>query len=88
MNDQITELAELANIFFTVNNKVVTIRRQEVGPEDLSKDVLEKFVESIVKKFDDILLLEQLDCVGNKDKQAQVRVERLREKVKTYFGVE
>lgn len=48
----------------------------------------EKFAESIVQKFDDILVLEQLDCVGNKDKQAVERVERLREKVKTYFGVE
>lgn len=48
----------------------------------------EKFAELIVKKFDDILLLEHLDCVGNKDRKVAERVQRLREKVKTYFGVE
>ena len=46
------------------------------------------FAQLIVWKFDDILVLEHLDCVGNKDKQAVERVQRLREKVKTYFGVE
>jgi len=45
------------------------------------------FAELLVKKFDDILILEYLDCVGNKDKQAAERVQRLCEKVKTYFGV-
>ena len=48
---------------------------------------LERFAEKIVKKFDDILVLEHLDCVGNQDKQAAQRIDRLREKVKTYFGV-
>jgi hypothetical protein len=49
---------------------------------------LEKFAKLMVKKFDDILVLEYLDCVGNRDKPAAERVEQLREKVKTYFGVE
>ena len=46
------------------------------------------FSELIVEKFDDILVLELVDCIGNQDKQAEQRIERLRERVKTYFGVE
>ena len=46
------------------------------------------FAELLIEKFDDILVLEYVDCIGNKDKQAEERVQRLREKVKTYFGVE
>ena len=48
----------------------------------------QKFAELIIKKVDDILVLEYLDCVGNKDKLAAERIQRLQEKVKTYFGVE
>lgn len=48
---------------------------------------LDKFAELIVQKFDDILVLEYLDCVGNKDKQTGERIQRLRKKVSTYFGV-
>ncbi len=55
---------------------------------DWQRDFDDKFAELLVKKFDDILLLEHLDCVGNKDKQSMERIQRLREKVKTYFGVE
>lgn len=55
---------------------------------EISKEGLDKFAMLIVQKFDDILVLEHLDCVGNKDKQMAERVQRLREKVKTYFGVE
>ena len=49
---------------------------------------LEKFAELIVKKFDDILLLQQLDCIGNHDKQSAELIEQIRDKTKTYFGVE
>lgn len=48
----------------------------------------EKFAELMVKKFDDILLLQQLDCIGNKDKKYAELVEQIRTKTKTYFGVE
>jgi hypothetical protein len=47
-----------------------------------------KFAELIVKKFDDILLLQQLDCIGNHDKQSAELIEKIRDKTKTYFGVE
>ena len=49
---------------------------------------LEKFAELIVKKFDDILLLQQLDCIGNHDKKSAELIEKIRDKTKTYFGVE
>jgi hypothetical protein len=48
----------------------------------------EKFAELIVKKFDDILLLQQLDCIGNHDKKSAELIEKIRDKTKTYFGVE
>ena len=48
----------------------------------------QKFAELIVKKFDDILLLQQLDCIGNHDKQSAELIEQIRDKTKTYFGVE
>jgi len=48
----------------------------------------EKFAELIVQKFDDILVLEYLDCVGSQDSQSKQRIQLLREKVKIYFGVE
>ena len=74
MNERIKLLAEQAN--FTEQNIL-----------DMSPG-FERFVELIVQKFDDILVLEHLDCVGNKDKKAMERVRRLRERVKIYFGVE
>jgi hypothetical protein len=79
MNERIKELAEQATgkeYWSNVQNKYV---------RDFDK---EKFAEMLVKKFDDILVLEYVDCIGNQDKQAEERIERLREKVKTYFGVE
>lgn len=48
----------------------------------------EKFAELIVQKFDDILVLEYLDCVGSQDNQSKQRIKQLREKAKTYFGIE
>ena len=76
MNERIKELMDQAGI------DVEAVENLGEMPTAL------KFAELIVKKFDDILVLEQLDCVGNEDKPAAKRVERLREKVKTYFGVE
>jgi hypothetical protein len=53
-----------------------------------TEDFNEKFAELIVKKFDDILLLEQLDCIGNHDKKSAELIEKIRLNTKTYFGVE
>lgn len=47
-----------------------------------------KFAELMVSKFDDILLLQYLDCIGNHDKKSAELIEQIREKIKTYFGVE
>ena len=74
MNERIQELAKQAGIFY--------YRKGQLQVDT------EKFAELMVKKFDDILVLEYLDCVGNEDKQAAERIQRLQEKVKTYFGVE
>lgn len=48
---------------------------------------LNRFAVLIVEKFDTILTLEYLDCVGNNDKKGAKRVQLLREKVKKYFGI-
>ena len=48
---------------------------------------LNKFAELIVEKFDIILALEYLDCVGNNNKTGANRVQLLRERVKEYFGM-
>ena len=74
MNERIRQLAEQAN--FSEQNIL-----------DMSPG-FEKFAELIVKKFDDILLLQQLDCIGNHDKQSAELIEQIRDKTKTYFGVE
>lgn len=67
------------------------------GTGTLTKDILweqpnkfnpEKFAELMVKKFDDILMLEQLDCIGNMDKKSVLLLDKIRERMKTYFGVE
>jgi hypothetical protein len=81
MNERIKELAKQAGVFagdfagaglYSIHNK----------------DEVEKFAELIVQKFDDILILEYLDCVGSQDNQSKQRIQLLREKVKIYFGVE
>jgi hypothetical protein len=46
-----------------------------------------KFAELLVKKFDDILLLQQLDSIGNRDKKSTELIEKIRLNTKTYFGV-
>ena len=76
MNERIKELIKQHGINITIDG---------LG---YGEGNVEGLAELIVKKFDDILVLEYLDCVGNADKPAAERVERLREKVKTYFGVE
>jgi hypothetical protein len=82
MNERFKELAKQAGMVMYPTG--IDIKENTLwGDRNISK-----FAELIVEKFDDILVLEQLDCVGNKDKQAEERIERLREKVKTYFGVE
>jgi len=58
------------------------------GTYSLDESHLQKFAELIVKKFDDILLLQQLDCIGNHDKKSAELIEKIRDKTKTYFGVE
>lgn len=79
MNERIKELSKEAFEYALI---------QHPGSDEFQPIWTEKFAELIVEKFDNILVLEHLDCVGNRDKQAAERVERLREKVKTYFGVE
>ena len=49
---------------------------------------LEKFAELMIEKFDLILANEYLDCVGENDKKSQSRIDRLRSRVKEYFGVD
>ena len=92
MNERIKELREQVSIDMHLHN-IEDIRAMEgcfgfEGGNKIVNDYIEKFAELMVKKFDDILVLEHLDCVGNRDKQAEERIEQLREKVKTYFGVE
>ena len=48
----------------------------------------EKFAELMIEQFDRILVNEYLDCVGENDKKSQFRIDRLRNRIKEYFGVE
>ena len=87
MNERIKEVVKQAGGHFSTHT-LTSYPAQHRESIQLWDKNIEKFAELMVKKFDDILVLEYLDCVGNEDKPAAERVERLREKVKTYFGVE
>jgi acyl-CoA reductase-like NAD-dependent aldehyde dehydrogenase len=78
MNERIKKLAEQASQQ-SPDGYPVTF--------EYTDQYVKKFAELLIKKFDDILLLEYIDCVGNKDKKAADRIARLRGKVETYFGV-
>ncbi len=82
MNERVKKIAEQVGGF-------VSLSHEHENKLILSgEDTIEKFAELIVKKFDDILILEQLDCIGNKDKKAAALIEKIRNNTKTYFGVE
>jgi ABC-type Zn uptake system ZnuABC Zn-binding protein ZnuA len=72
MNERIKELAKQTGIWF-------------VTPRE---DLLSDFADQMAKKFDDILLLQYLDCIGNNDKKSAELIETIRNKTKTYFRVE
>jgi hypothetical protein len=55
---------------------------------DIDPRRVKVFAELMAKKFDDILLLQQLDCIGNHDRKSAELIEKIRDKTKTYFGVE
>jgi predicted nucleotide-binding protein (sugar kinase/HSP70/actin superfamily) len=78
MNERIKQLAEQATTY---------IEPTSTSGEGWIFDK-EKFAELMLKKFDDILMLEQLDCIGNMDKKSVLLLDKIRERTKTYFGVE
>ena len=89
MNERIQELSVEAWRF--TSNEVAYLSRihNRSYSQDEVTDIFEvKFAELMVNKFDNILLLQQLDCIGNHDKKSAELIEQIRAKTKTYFGVE
>ena len=87
MNDQIEKLFEHVR----VNEQIERLAKESGCTIDrlgFGEGNLEKFAKLMVKKFDDILILEQLDCIGNMDKKSVLLLDKIRERTKTYFGVE
>jgi hypothetical protein len=85
MNERIRELAEQARI--TISG-YADDNSGYYEPSGSSPEELEKFAELMIEQFDLILANEYLDCVGENDKKSQFRIDRLRERVKEYFGVD
>jgi hypothetical protein len=89
MNERIKEL--LKQTGFTVARGWGL---KDTVPEDVFianvcvSNEVKKFTELMIEQFDLILANEYLDCVGENDKKSQFRIDRLRERVKEYFGVE
>jgi hypothetical protein len=78
MNERIKEIAIKAGLIAPCGSDLEGLREFDYR----------MFAKLIVKKFDDILVLEYLDCAGENDKKAQFRIDRLRNRVEEYFGVE
>ena len=78
MNKQIQELIKQATVL--TDNPDERVQRLQLNPALL--------VELVVKKFDNILILQKLDCIGNNDKKSAELIEKIRDNTKTYFGVE
>lgn len=85
MNERIKKLAVKAQIYFTYDRGPGT--DNELQAAEITQSDFEKFAELMVEQFDLILVNEYLDCVGENDKKSQFRVDRLRKRVKEYFGV-
>ena len=88
MNDRIREIAKQAYI---ADASKLPNWKFKPETEFLLKQLggfNEKFAELMVEQFDRILVNEYLDCVGENDTKSQFRIDRLRERVKEYFGVE
>jgi hypothetical protein len=81
MNERIRELAEQAELYAVRDNSSMLL-------ENWKKHYTEKLDELMVEEFDLIRANEYLDCVGENDKKSQVRIDRLRNRVKEYLGVE
>ena len=89
MNERIQELSVEAWRF--TSNEVAHLSRihNRSYSQDEVTDIFEvKFAELMVNKFDNILLLQQLDCVGNYDKGCADTIQKIRDRMKEYFGVE